>query len=162
MCAPSQGGGKLVPACRETQCEIHSQRDAVWWWVDRKLARWQRNGNFPWEIDCLPSQLESAAYFHFPMALPCPRPTSLACDVWVDGSSWASSVTFCVPEIFKVTWNKQNGSRLSLCRWRGPLLTLRTSPALGTGLVCSTPLPRRPTPVRQRWHSTWYLLTSSC
>ena len=30
MCTPSQGGGKLVPACRETQREIHSQRDAVW------------------------------------------------------------------------------------------------------------------------------------
>ena len=156
MCTPSQGGGKLVPACRETQREIHSQRDAVWWRVDCKLARWQRNGNFPWKSDCFPSQLKSAACFHFPMALPCPRHTSLACGVWVDGSSWASSVTFCVLEIFKVIWNKQNGIRLSLCGWRGPLLALRTSPAPGTGLVCSAPLPRRPTPVHQRWHSTWY------
>lgn len=127
-----------------------------------KLARWQRNGNFPWKINCFPSQLKSAAYFHFPMALSCPRHTSLACDMWVDGSSWASSVTFCVPEIFKVSWNKQNSIGLPLCGWRG--LSPHSGPLLppGTGLMCSTPLPRRPAPVRQRWHSTWYLLTSSC
>lgn len=57
--------------------------------------------------------------FPLPHGSSCPRHTSLVCDVWVDGSSWASSITFCVPEIFKVSWNKQNSIGLPLCGWRG-------------------------------------------
>lgn len=57
--------------------------------------------------------------FPLPRGSSCPCHASLECDVWVDGSSWASSVTFCVPEIFKVSWDKQNSIGLPLCGWRG-------------------------------------------
>ena len=118
-CMPSQGGGKLVPSCLLWDAGWDAVKGRlsgdVWtvsWPGDREMGIFHERstGFLSAKISCL---------FPLPRGSSCLRHTSLECDVRADGSSWASWVTFCVPEIFKVSWDKQNSIGLPLCGWRG-------------------------------------------
>lgn len=122
----------FIPA-KETQCEKTQSWQSF---GDLGTLRWQvmEDGNCQWNLFSfsvkIPSLLGS------PHSHPCPQHTSLACDVWV-GSVYRCPprplITFCVPEIFKVIWNR-------------PYLCLSQVALLIQGLSCQPSCPERSSP----------------